>query len=223
MRAHVLIGVAIAAGATTARAQSAPDPTQPISPPGMSGPTVPPQPGFPSPAFDPVVLSPPAKPPSAMCLIGRALPDCANILVVETLLSVRDDGAWSGSFEGGVLVNQGRHNAWGVSLGVVDTSPPLLRPLVSDDTMPGKHTFMVAHARYRRWLTNWLGVDASVGGGYFGPDGQAAIEVGDFIAVVASASTLPDPTGGKLEAAIGIRIGAPALIGLLMVLTGTSG
>jgi hypothetical protein len=205
MRTHVLLGVAIAAGATTARAQPASNATQSISPSDRNGPA--PQPT--------------AKPPSEVCLIGRALPYCASIMLAEMSVSLRDDGVWSADLEGGLLVNQGRHNAWGLSLGLVDTAPPLLRPVTSNATVTGQYKFMVVHGRYRRWLTDWRAVDSSVGGGRFGLDGQAAIEIGDAIAIVVGGSTVPDPTGGKQGATIGVRLGAPALLLLLAVITGS--
>jgi hypothetical protein len=175
-----------------------------------------------TPAAPPVYPAPPAKPPAALCLFGRSLPYCASVLLAEMSVSLRSSGAWSGYLEGGLLVNQGRHNAWGISLGLVDTTPPLFRPIVSNAEVAGQHKFLVAHGRHRRWLTHWLGVDTSLGGGRFGVDGQVAIEIADAIAIVGGASEVPDPTGGKLAVSIGVRIGAPGLIGLLAVLTGTS-
>lgn len=147
----------------------------------------------------------------AVCAIGRAGERCASIFVLE--LTARGGNVDLSELDVGLLVNQGRYQAWGATIGAVGYE--------------GAGGWL-AKARYRRWLNSFVGLDAGVGAGSVGPYeyrraagvAEVAVELGDVIAFSAGLNTLPDPSTNshRLAATAGVRLGLVPLLTIAAML-----
>jgi len=136
----------------------------------------------------------------SVCAIGRSGDQCASIFLLE--LTIRGGNVDISEFDVGLLVNQGREQAWGATIGAVGYE--------------GEGGWL-AKGRFRRWLDNWVGIDLALGAGKLGTYEQralggvaeVALELGDVIAFSAGLNTVVDPytQDRRMAATAGVRLG----------------
>ena len=185
-----------------------------VPPPVESRPPPPPAPFQAPPApFVVTAAAPPVeKGPSALCFDGKRS-ECKSIGLIEA--GYRGGVSQVSTFDVGVIFNY-RNHAFGATVGWVAYEHRLA---------PGKtiEASFVPKARYRRWLSNEIGVDVGVGGGSFGVNGEVAIEWRDIIAISAGSNTFPVEMGRGLSGTVGVRVGAKGLLALLYVAASLAG
>ena len=124
------------------------------------------------------------------------------------------------TFDVGVLVSQGRRNAWGFTVGYLASEKQYADTNTSYLDARGAYK-----ARYRRYVGDGgFALDVGAGGGKYGASGELALGYRDIIAISAGVNTFATDNGDTDAAAnVGVRLGTTGILAALYGLAALGG